>query len=331
MKKRKIILLLGILMILLILGLNVSRIKSVLTGPASSSPQTSDPKKDPAPAPQDAFTAKLNAFLLTPISFYGKVVDQHAKPIAEATVKTISQDSALGHGTDRVLTTDADGLFTLTGAHGSGLVVEVSKVGYHQLTTLQSTQNNLPPSHKGFAYALDRGDGIHQPDKVNPVAFMLYRPGVLEPLLTRPEVSWYLKEGGGSTVVPLHPDRNPHHSVKIDLWIEQGVIWWPPRPYDWKVEITPVEGKILPHNDPFPFEAPADGYELSAILNFTKTMPQQKWKDQSETSYYIRFNDNTYARILIECYAGEKSLITLKSWLNPKTGSRNLEPTGSNK
>jgi hypothetical protein len=36
---------------------------------------------------------------------------------------------------------------------------------------------------------VDSGDGIHKPDKNNPQVFMLYRPGVFEPLLTRSDVS----------------------------------------------------------------------------------------------------------------------------------------------
>lgn len=268
---------------------------------------------------------------LTPITFYGKVVDQHSQPIADATVKTIAEDAPLAHGTDRFLHTDADGLFTLSGAHGSNLLVDVLKEGYHQLTELQGKQYHLPPSQQDFAYAFDQGDGIHRPDKANPQVFMLYRPGVLEPLLTRSDVRWRLVEGGGSTVVSLHPDRNPQHSVKIDLSFEKGITWWPKHSYDWRLEVSAVQGAVLHHTDLFPFEAPTDGYVPAAVTSFTKDMPPEQWKEKTEQSYYIRFNDNTYARIWIECYGRERPLIILKSWLNPKAGSRNLEPTGSNK
>jgi hypothetical protein len=296
----------------------------------STDPVAGAPSKIPPKAPRD-FTAELNALYLTPITFYGKVVDQHGKPIEAATVKTVAQDTPLGKGATRLLQSDTDGLFTLSGAHGSDLLVVVSKEGFHALTELQSKQFNLPPTHKGFSYAWDPGDGIHKPDKANPQVFMLYRPGVLEPLLTRSEVRWRLKEGGGSTVVSLHPDQSPQHSVKIDLSFEKGIIWWPQHPYDWRLEVSAVDGVVLHHTDLFPFEAPADGYEPSSTIEFAKNMPENQWKDRTERSYYIRFNDNTYARLFIECYARERPLFILKSWLNPKTGSRNLEPTGSNK
>ncbi len=274
---------------------------------------------------------RLMRVFVTPITFYGKVVDQHSMPIAAATVETIADDIPLGKGTTRLIQSDVDGLFTLSGVLGADLAVVVSKEGFHALTELQSRQFNLPPSHKGFAYALDTGDGIFKPDKANPQVFMLYRPGVREPLLTRPEVEWDLPEGGGSTVVSLHPDRNPQHSVKIELSFEQGITWWPQHPYDWRLEVSAVDGAVLQHTDLFPFEAPAEGYVASVVTDFPKKVPENQWKDRTEQSYYIRFNDNTYARIFIECYARENPLITLKSWLNPKTGSRNLEPTGSNK
>jgi hypothetical protein len=296
----------------------------------NTGPLTVAHSKIPHKTPWD-FTAEINSLLLTPITFYGKVVDQHSKPIANATVLTIAADTLVGHGTDRIRSTDANGLFPLSGAHGSNLVIEVSKEGFHQLTNLQSMQYNMPPSMKGFTYALGGSDGVHKPDKANPQIFMLYRPGVLEPLLTRPEVRWRLKEGGGSTVVSLHPDESPQHSVKIDLSFEKGITWWPQNPYDWRLEVSAVDGVVLHHTDLFPFEAPADGYEPSSITNFSKSMPENQWKYKTEKSYYIRFNDNTYARIFIECYARERPLIILKSWLNPKLGSRNLEPTGSNK
>ncbi len=328
---RNLILIVGVLTSSLVIWLKNSKTETVSIAPISNSSSTIAKTQIPAPATVDSFTARLASLLLTPITFYGKVVDQHSQPIADATVNTIAQNSALGHGTDRMLSTDSHGLFSLSGAHGSNLVVRASKEGFHQITDLQSRQYHLPPSQKDFAYALDRGDGIFKPDKANPVVFMLYRPGALEPLLTRPEVSWYLEEGGGTSEVPLHPDESSLHCVMVDLWIEKGVSWWPRQPFDWKLKVSAVEGSVRKHNDLFPFEAPEENYEASASEEFAKTMPQKSWKDYSTTSYYIRFNDNTFARISVECRAGENSLIVLKSWLNPKAGSRNLEPTGSNK
>ena len=189
MKKRRFLLALSLLFLLYLAWFRWTRNETTAGEPPATEPVGVAPSKIPPKAPRD-FTAELNALYLTPITFYGKVVDQHSKPIADATVLTISTDTLLGHGTDRMRRTDANGLFTLSGAHGSSLVIEVSKEGFHQLTNLQSRQHNMPPSKKGFAYALDQGEGIHNPDKANPQVFMLYRPGVLEPLLTRSDVEW---------------------------------------------------------------------------------------------------------------------------------------------
>lgn len=171
MKKRGVLLAVGVLFLLFLAWFRWTRNETMPGEAPPTEPVAVAPSKIPHKAPRD-FNAETNSLLLTPITFYGKVVDQHSKPIADATVLTISTDTLLGHGTDRMRRTDANGLFTLSGAHGSSLVIEVSKEGFHQLTNLQSRQHNMPPSKKGFAYALDQGEGIHKPDKANPQVFI---------------------------------------------------------------------------------------------------------------------------------------------------------------
>jgi hypothetical protein len=267
------------------------------------------------------------AVFSTPITFYGKVVDQRSVPVSDATIEIKAQNTPLGNGKTQLLKSDANGLFSISGIHGANLLVKVSKNGWRQLTDLQGKAHSKPPSQKTFAYGWDRGSGIHMPDMSNPEIFMLQRPGVIEPLVTQPELRWYLPPGGGTKVVSLQPDQNPTHQIRVECRISQPSDPMERR-YDWTLELTPMHGKIVMHRELFPFEAPESGYHSSETVKFDSAMGDQ-WKDRIEQGYFVLFDDHTFARLTVNCYARQKSLIVLQTWLNPKPGSRNLEDDAS--
>src|SRR4029450_11399789 len=71
-----------------------SQIDAQRAGPPAVT-QTSAPRK----APPTTFEARQEAFIAafkTPISFYGRVVDQHGDPVPQADVKLSANDKASG-------------------------------------------------------------------------------------------------------------------------------------------------------------------------------------------------------------------------------------------
>src|SRR5689334_17721409 len=119
--------------------------------------------------------AKVAAMLATPITFYGKVVDQNGEPIPGANVDYGTIDKFDESGSDYQSKSDENGGFSITGINGAVLTVGVRKAGYY---------NIHGKSDAAFAY----GVGVDPtrkapPTKDNPAMFVLQRIGVTESLL----------------------------------------------------------------------------------------------------------------------------------------------------
>jgi hypothetical protein len=67
----------------------------------------------------------------TPITFYGKVVDEKGTPIPQATVRFSITDTSRSGGSDYYRKSDAQGLFSLKGVRGYSVDVGVRKEGYY--------------------------------------------------------------------------------------------------------------------------------------------------------------------------------------------------------
>src|SRR5439155_18789841 len=107
--------------------------------------QASSPRK----APPTAFQAQQEAFIAafkTPISFYGRVIDQYGGPVPQADVKLSANDKASGgRPSEYTRKTDSDGRFSIRGIWGITLAVEVSKRGYRGIppTEAQPSSSGL--------------------------------------------------------------------------------------------------------------------------------------------------------------------------------------------
>jgi hypothetical protein len=173
MKNRKpIVIVAGLLALAcaLLLLMSGGKEKKVTTQPPKSEPTASAspayvtataPRQEPGGpyAPADPRwperTRKLKADpqyeWKTPIEFYGKVVDQDGKPVGGAIADVIWTDMSAKGSSQMEVTSDADGLFSITGIRGKGMTVQVNKDGYYrQLTDTKSI----------FEYA-SKGSGIN--------------------------------------------------------------------------------------------------------------------------------------------------------------------------
>jgi hypothetical protein len=79
-----------------------------------------------------------------PINFYGKVLDQANQPVHGASVRFQWTDMSAAGTTEKFTTTDAQGMFSLTGEKGKNLGVYVSKSGYHAVVMDEVTSNMQP-------------------------------------------------------------------------------------------------------------------------------------------------------------------------------------------
>jgi hypothetical protein len=262
---------------------------------------------------QRAIIAAFNA----PIVFYGRVIDQHGSAVPEADVKLWANDKASGSPSEYVRKTDGDGRFFLDGAKGITLGVEVTKPGFRRiLTSVRS-----PSSSGRFEYGLS-SRGLHQSSKEAPTIFVLYKPGPIEPLVKLGEKNFGMARDGSPLTIAL--DKEGAHLVILRCWNQELQRPVGQRQYDWRLEITVPKGGLVARKDAFTFEAPESGY----LAGDTVEMPallQDQWRRFAERSYFIRFDDGTFARANLRMTAGGGHFVVWESHWNPRPNSRNLE------
>ena len=287
--------------------------------PAATSP-VALPSATPAPKTKDEqMSALLTMTSQTPISFFGKVIDQQGAPVAgvkvTATAEVVRRFMEENWVRQSTLS-DSRGLFQFVGLHGQSLSVFLEKAGY------QYKSNNLVYEYSIHSPEKER----HRPDPAAPVVFTMAKLKGAEPLIhyrvridapvNGSPTSFDLLTGkklpsGGDVVVKV--DRQPEH-------IQRG------QRFDWKATIEVPGGGIAELNDAYPTEAPADGYEPQ----FTIEMPAagKEWEDSATHSFYLKLRDGKfYARLRLEItadYEPPPTGVTLEAWVNP-SGSRNLE------
>lgn len=284
------------------------------SAPVSPSPSANGPPQVPA-----ELETKMRLLYLTPISFYGRVVDQTGAAVSGANIRLSANTTPWGEGDKFATVSDGNGNFEVTGKHGLALHVRVMKDGYYQVP---SSKDNLGSSG-GFDFGGDYGKGVHSPSKASPVIFVLRKAGPVEPLVARHEIKVPLAPDGTVYPVSLRQSRGTDHrillSCRSEAMPESG------GSFDWSFEIKVEDGELADRTDDFAFESPTTGYRASDSIAMSKGLPPEKWKDRVSKNYFIRFNDGTAARATVDFHAGAKPHVWLDSYLNPKPGSRNLE------
>ena len=302
-----------------------SKAKSIIGGSLPvSSPQDSPSSKKRPSATYEKMVEQFRSDFRTPINFYGKVIDQGGNPVPDAEVKLSANDKADGRPSDYTRKTDEAGMFSITGAHGITLAVEVSKPGYRAI----APQHGKTTSSGLFDYGLS-SHGVYQSSESAPTIFMLYKPGPTEPLVKIGEKNFRIARDGSPLSIALD-GRNTHQVIlrcwNTDLQRPEGQ-----QKYDWRLEITVPNGGLVARNDAFDFEAPTDGYLPTDKIDMPASLPFGRggWSGSAERSYFLRFADGVFARAKIEMHAGGDHFVVWESFLNPKAGSRNLETTAN--
>jgi hypothetical protein len=280
----------------------------------SPSPHYSNPPAFRSPEVKNLHketVAKVLSALATPITFYGKILDQNGEPVSEADVDYGTIDRFDESGSDYHSKSDENGSFYLTGVKGAVLTVGVRKDGYY---------NIHGKSDAAFAYGVG-ADATRKPPptRENPAIFILQKQGPTELLV---------RAGGGQIDVPkdgraLAFDFATGRIGSGDLQIQTWVGDRNQRQFDWSYQLSIPGGGLIERTGQFDFEAPIDGYQASVELRMPAT--SEKWSSDVPKDYFARLPNGTYARFSIEFYAGNRNFVVLTSYLNPAPGSRNLE------
>ncbi len=251
----------------------------------------------------------------TPISFYGKVIDQFGDPVPNVTVTASANDNPFGgKGTNRVLQSDASGFFAIEGMHGLALSIEVSKPGYYRVKPLPGK----PGSYGGGLYVTYGKEVTYHPDKNRPTIFTLHKQGVIEPLREIQSARINLPSGGVEVKL-----GTPYKFI-VRAWSHENERAQDGT-YDWRCEIEAVKGELVLREEEFDFTAPESGYQKVAIIDMPSSLGRSTWNDTIQRSFFVRFDDGEYGRIEVDIAAPPHGSVSIGGYYNPKIGSRNLE------
>ncbi len=248
----------------------------------------------------------------TPITFYGKVMDENAAPVGGAKIEFCWTDISR-HGTSKKhVLSGAQGLFSLTGVRGKGLTVGVEKEGYHSLR-----ENPF-----GFEYC-DYFD-FHRPDPAHPVVFHLLKANIAEPMVHR-DCEVHLKLDGSPVYVNLLTGKTGQDGqLEIQKW--RSETWWNDRKhglkFDWRVLLRIPDGGLVDVGKETPFTAPAGGYSPEFDINLPKS--GQTWATAvTKKMCFVFGNPPKYGWMKLDA-DDYSSVVNIELWVNP-SGSRNLE------
>ena len=269
-------------------------------------------KNEPDTKQQKAY---MKAFL-TPIAFWGKVIDESGQPIADAVVKLGANDNPnpMGEGSTYEVITDIGGVFAIKNIRGISLSIQVSKGGYYSTDQSRGKVN----------YVLANNTDTPIPTRENPSIFVLQKMG--EPAaLRRVEKSLNLPKNGGIVMIDLEGGNVAGQGdLKIECWVQdQGVEMSIYNPYDWRCVISVPDGGLVERTNSLDFIAPIDGYQSFNEIHMSKTL--KNWRQQVSNEYFIKRANGTFARVKIRVVTGVNNFVRFESYVNPKKGDRNLQ------
>jgi len=261
-----------------------------------------------------------------PMNLWGKVVDEDARPVGGA---TIDYEYSIEHGnlkgvawSDQEIRTgqaitDQEGLFSVRGLSGHALGILAVKHPDYQYRSKGALS---------FDFYGSTASGKFVPDQRKPVVFTLVQKQRLERLI---HLDGNLQVRGDGT-----PERwnlwsgeaDPNGELAVIFRSDPGLSASPAQVVNWSAELEIVGGGIS--EAPWDEEvrrAPESGY--LATVFYPKVDQKQ---GVPHRSFYLRTADGKYGRIEVELstsHDGRTARCFVSADMNPRPGSRNLEPS----
>jgi hypothetical protein len=273
------------------------------------------------------------------IDFYGKLIDQNGDPVVEANVQMryaeysaleLARGEAFARHNLPVLTTDANGMFSLHLGGEYLQLMDIQKSGY------------LFKGYPDKVYQWYYDEKIAPPtaDKNSPIIFQAWKipdkPERLRDLnmdhvgirvlIPDQTVSIYL--GGTTQRAACVAGKKEDADFYVTVW------YGPEKPTaavgrtirDWSYKIEVPDGGLIKTNDAFPYLAPQDGYK--GDYSFTARTSDPSWTSEQSDLFYIKSrNGQLYGAVRVDLRAGGGAAIGVSGMVNPM-GSRYLGPGG---
>jgi hypothetical protein len=279
-----------------------------ISKPGASTANPGRPSEAAVLARLGKFKAAIDIANNGSLDFYGKIIDQNSQPVTGAKVNGYVMTQVgleRTKETQHLTESDAEGNFEFIGLHGESLGVGPEKEGYQY------------DEHGNGNWSLGG-----KTDPSNRVIFKMWKLQGAEPMLHTSIQAGLACDGTPRKFDPLTGRRDAGDLVvtltRKPVNIDRG------KPFDWTLTLGISGGGLIPINDLYPDEAPADGYQSSVAINMPSDT--KNWTPSVVQSYYI-FDGKNYGRITINIMANYQPPPThfeIDSYVNP-AGSRNLE------
>ena len=258
------------------------------------------------------------------VRFFGQVIDQDGAPLPGVKVRlSLKRTEETLPGVSRDVldcideTSDAQGLFGLTGKSGSLLTVQsLEKSGYEAPYV----------GNRAYWYEEIVAGRKFTPDEAKPELFCMWKKVGAERLAHADKFYGIVPDGRSYTVDILNGKKiegGAAGDFKVSIRRPQAVAAG--AKYDWGCVIEGIGGGVIETQDEFMYRAPESGYLSHYEVNVSASDPQ--WSDRAQRRFYLKSRDGrVYARVDVEILANyqDKAVFSVKYFANP-SGSRNLE------
>lgn len=264
------------------------------------------------PGDKDARVAAiLQAENLTPLSEYGRVVDQYGSPVSGAEVQgNVLRNSSFVTSSTEVhkTTTDSNGLFEFVGLHGVKLGIGIVKAGYiasasgfrkpkaGEQTTRADRETFIVWKLRGAEAMVHRNLVVHLPCDNTAIGVSL--------------LSGKIATGSGDIIIRF---------ARIPVQIVRGT------PFSWTLTLVVPGGGLSEVQDPYPYEAPKDGYQETVTI--TTGVNPRTYSDEVRRAYYYKSPDGKFGRLSIDLttdFQPPPTFFGIESYINV-SGTNNLE------
>ena len=288
------------------------------TAPSPASKSVGDPNYE---AIKQERQRKLADVATTPINFFGKVVDEHGRPVVGATTHyIIGSLSFYGSPTRDGPLTDEDGRFAIIGHQGPDTTVWVQHPDYHRTATAEQR----------FEYARREYSAGKRPPRPptedDPAIFVLQKKGAAAELVTQMK-ELKLPMDGSAVAFDLRDGKVGQSDEYIVLMLNSTGDKLPLnefRPFDWALTVQVPKGGLIERVNELAFEAPSIGYQPSITFSLSASLAREQWKPALQRDFFLSFASGRYAILRLNV-SGENGRSSIVSHLNPKASSRNLE------
>ena len=258
------------------------------------------------------------------VRFYGQVIDQDGDPLPDVKVRlSLKRTAETLPGMSRDVldyideTSDAQGLFGLTGKSGSLLLVQsLEKSGYEAPYV----------GNRAYWYEEIVAGRKFTPDEAKPELFRMWKKVGAERLAHADKFYGIVPDGRSYTVDLLNEKKiegGAAGDFKVSIRRPQPVATG--ARYDWGCVVEGIGGGVIETQDEFMYRAPENGYLSRYEVNVSASDPQ--WSDRAQRRLYLKSrNGSVYARMDVEILANyqDKAVFNVKYFANPSR-SRNLE------